>query len=104
MCPEDEKLWDAVKKRVQKEIEVYTLDGLDDEIAELQPPSRSSSRSRSGRSDRSTNNNKRGNSEQTKSNRSRKSDDRQGDFLPPAPSGPVVGLGDHVPAFLQKSV
>lgn len=99
VCPEDEKLWDAVRKRVQKDIEAYTVEGLDEELSEL-PTSRGRSKSGSGKSERG----RRSKSEQSRSPRNRESHDRQNDFLPPAPSGPVVGLGDHVPAFLQKSV
>ena len=113
VCPEDGKLWDAVKKRVQNNIENYMPDGLLDELSNLEPsrPSRSSRSSTRGDKRKSTRSenpraeNPRSEKPKSEKPRRERSPDRgDSELLPPAPSGPVVGLGDHVPAFLLKSV
>lgn len=104
VCPVDGKLWDAVKKRVQKDIEIYMPEGLEDELKELVPEKGSGSR-KSGPS-KSRSKSPRPEKEQSSSSSSnrgsRDRDDRE--LLPPAPAGPVKGLGDHVPAFLQRPI
>ncbi|MAJ08380.1 DEAD/DEAH box helicase [Ponticaulis sp.] len=123
VCPEDEKLWDAVVKRVEKSVEDYMPEGLAEELEALPSDGGRSSRSRGRRNDR---NDRSDRSERParseRSERSEKSASRESskdkekkqsrgnksrgdsELLPPAPAGPVVGLGDHVPAFLQRPI
>ncbi|MAP93678.1 MAG: RNA helicase [Ponticaulis sp.] len=99
VCPEDIKLWDAVKKRVQKDIEPYMPEGLKEELEEL--PTSGKSYGAKGKSKSSSRSGSRSNSKSD----NRKDDRKQaGELLPPAPAGPVKGLGDHVPAFLQRPI
>ena len=92
-----------MKKRVQKDIETYMPEGLEDELKELVPEKGSGSR-KSG-SSRSRNKSPRPEKEKSSSSSSRNSRDRDDrELLPPAPAGPVKGLGDHVPAFLQRPI
>ena len=154
VSPGDKKLWDAVVKRMEKDVEVYMPEGLAEEISQLEPSSprkpRSSSRSRSGdrserpergsrtprpdrapraerpevtdqsevqepaekpeRQERARKAPARSASETSKPDRTERpkragrGDRGDSELLPPAPAGPVVGLGDHVPAFLQRPV
>ncbi|MAI89528.1 DEAD/DEAH box helicase [Ponticaulis sp.] len=107
VCPEDGKLWDAVLKRVQKDVETFMPEGLEDELKALGPSSSSrSSKSSSRGKEKSSSRGKERPENSSNREKSRKSDRGGNDFdlLPPAPAGPVVGLGDHVPAFLQRPV
>ena len=107
VCPEDGKLWDAVLKRVQKDVETFMPEGLEDELKALGPSSSSrSSKSSSRGKEKSSPRGKERPEKSSNREKSRKSDRGGNDFdlLPPAPAGPVVGLGDHVPAFLQRPV
>merc|ERR1712137_508198 len=52
VCPEDEKLWDAVVKRVEKSVEDYMPEGLAEELEALPSDGGRSSRSRGRRNDR----------------------------------------------------
>ena len=102
VCPEDDKLWDAVLKRVQKAVEDYMPDGLVEELEAL-PSDGGRSRGRNRTKDRGERTSNRTNDKPKKQDRGNKP---RGDseLLPPAPAGPVVGLGDHVPAFLQRPI
>ncbi len=121
VCPEDEKLWDAVLKRVQKSVEDYMPEGLAEELEALPADGGRSSRSRgrrgdrNDRSERSERNDRPERSEKSasrensrdkekKPNRGNNKSRGDSELLPPAPAGPVVGLGDHVPAFLQRPI
>lgn len=109
VCPDDGKLWDAVKKRVQKDIEPYMPEGLQDELSTIESDKPTRSRRGSGRdssrdSSRSEKKQSAPRSEKPRREREPRSDRNDHDLLPPAPSGPVVGLGDHVPAFLLRSI
>ncbi len=54
VCPEDEKLWDAVKKRVEKDIEPFMPEGLEEELDQIQPsPSSRGSKRSSSRGEKS---------------------------------------------------
>jgi superfamily II DNA/RNA helicase len=118
VCPEDEKLWDAVVKRVQKSVEDFMPEGLAEELEALPSDGGRSSRSRGRRNDRNDRSERserpdrteksaaRENSKDKEKKQSRGNKKSRGDseLLPPAPAGPVVGLGDHVPAFLQRPI
>lgn len=99
VSPDDEKLWDAVLKRVQKDVQPFEIEGLEDELASLPETGSRSRRSRKSDDKRSEAPAR----EHRKSSGSR-SNDRDGDFLPPASAEPVAGFGDHIPAFLQRPI
>lgn len=110
VTPEDAKLWDGVLKRIEKDIEDFEPDGLTAELDEIL--ARGGDRGSRGRSnDRSRNkgdrtSNRRGGDKPPKDQGGdeRRQSRGERDLLPPAPAGPVVGLGDHVPAFLQRPI
>lgn len=106
--PNDEKLWDAVLKQIQSDVQEYMPDGLEEELSELEAPSsrRGSKRSDSSKGSKSSreSKNKQHASDDNSSSRGRGKKGNQNELLPPAPAGPVVGLGDHVPAFLQRPI
>ena len=118
VCPEDEKLWDAVVKRVQKSVEDFMPEGLAEELDALPSDDGRSSRSRGRRNDRNDRSERSERSDRTEKSAARESSKDQekkqsrgnkksrgdSELLPPAPAGPVVGLGDHVPAFLQRPI
>ena len=115
VCPEDEKLWDAVVKRVQKSVEDFMPEGLTEELEALPSDGGRSSRSRGRRNDRNERSERSDRSEKSPARESSKDKEKQqsrgnkksrgdSELLPPAPAGPVVGLGDHVPAFLQRPI
>lgn len=117
VCPEDEKLWDAVLKRVEKPVADYMPEGLEDELEALPSDGSRSTRSRGRRGDRHDRSErtergaKSAPRESSKDKEKEKNQNRgnnrsrgESELLPPAPAGPVVGLGDHVPAFLQRPI
>ena len=150
VTPADQKLWDAVLKRVGRDAVVYMPEGLEQELSELEAaPSRSRSSSRSKKPGSDSRNSKsrheprearkeeprdvqkeapreeraeepaveretpakpartekpRYDRERSDARGPRRGAGRDDEILAPAPAGPVVGLGDHVPAFLQRPV
>lgn len=109
VTPDDEKLWDAVLKRVQKDVEPYFPEGLQEELDELPESTSRSRRSRSNEKKSSSSKTKsdRAPREKEKSERTERNDKRikgDHDLLPPASNKPVEGFGDHIPAFLQREI
>ncbi len=106
VSPDDQKLWDAVVKRVQKDIDPYMPDGLEAELENLEDaPSgrrnrRSNEKKGDKRQDRKPSENRSSKSEPRSESRS----DSRKEYLEPASKGDVVGFGDHVPAFLQRQI
>ena len=103
--PKDEKLWDAVLKRIQKDIAPYMPEGLEEELKEL-PAQPRSGRSSPRRSRENVQEEKR--PEKRRSETKERSKDRRpnrdDEYLEPATGESVVGFGEHVPAFLKRSI
>ncbi len=115
VTPNDEKLWDAVKKRIQKDVETYVPEGLEAELADIEESSsgrgsRGRSGGRSSRDNRSESRSSKrssgGGSDKNKSssNKSSNNNRRDSEFLEPASNEPVEGFGDDIPAFLQRPI
>ena len=90
--PEDKRFVDGIVKLINRSIDRMPLEGLGDPESSASPPSGERRGRRSTVSDAPS-------AQTRRSSRSRRRDDRDD---PQDRDEPVVGLGDHVPAFLLR--